>query len=137
MTVPDAAADPIRIVAAVITDAANRLLVVRKAGTTVFMQPGGKPDAGEMPLATLARELGEEIDCRFDPQMARRLGVFTAPAANEPGRSVEAELFAVTLIGTPRACAEIVEVRWFDTHDRGAVDLAPLTAACVLPLLRI
>ena len=33
--------------AAVITDAAGRVLVVRKHGTTVFMQPGGKPEAGE------------------------------------------------------------------------------------------
>lgn len=39
--------EPIRIVAALVLDGAGRMLVVRKAGTDAFMQPGGKPDAGE------------------------------------------------------------------------------------------
>jgi 8-oxo-dGTP diphosphatase len=42
---------PIWIVAAVALDAAGRTLLVRKSGTAAFMQPGGKPDPGEAPLA--------------------------------------------------------------------------------------
>ena len=41
--------------AAVITDASGRVLVVRKHGTTVFMQPGGKPETGESAAEALAR----------------------------------------------------------------------------------
>ncbi|KAB2897185.1 MAG: NUDIX domain-containing protein, partial [Dokdonella sp.] len=50
----------IRTVAAVIADDAGRVLLVRKRGSRIFIQPGGKPVAGEDALATLARELAEE-----------------------------------------------------------------------------
>lgn len=49
----------IRISAAVIVDAEGRILVVRKRGTTAFMQPGGKIDPGETALAAVRRELVE------------------------------------------------------------------------------
>ena len=52
----------IRIVAAVIRDAAGRVLLVRKRGAAVFQQPGGKRDPGDADdVATLARELREEL----------------------------------------------------------------------------
>ena len=37
----------ISVVAAVIRDDSGRVLLVRKRGTTAFMQPGGKRDTGE------------------------------------------------------------------------------------------
>ena len=51
----------IHVSAAVITDDAGRLLLVRKTGTTAFMQPGGKPELGESASQTLSRELAEEL----------------------------------------------------------------------------
>src|SRR5690606_8583644 len=47
----------IHVSAAIIVDGEGRVLVVRKHGTTRFMQPGGKPEPGEIPAQTLAREL--------------------------------------------------------------------------------
>ena len=72
----------IQIAAAIIWDQEGRVLLVRKRDTLFFMQPGGKLDAGETALATLERELREELGCSL--QRADFMGVFSAPAANEP-----------------------------------------------------
>jgi 8-oxo-dGTP pyrophosphatase MutT (NUDIX family) len=77
---------PIRIAAAVISDRLGRILLVRKRDTRFFMQPGGKVDAAETPMMALIRELREELGCRV--VTAAPWGVFSAPAANEPGRDV-------------------------------------------------
>src|SRR4029077_1813082 len=72
----------ISVVAALIRDDAGRVLLVRKRGTSAFMQPGGKRDAGESDIAALARELVEELGCRVNEDSARALGVFNCDAAN-------------------------------------------------------
>src|SRR6478609_7813601 len=56
----------IHVSAAVILDGDGRLLLVRKAGTTAFMQPGGKPEPGESASETLSRELAEELCLEVD-----------------------------------------------------------------------
>jgi 8-oxo-dGTP diphosphatase len=43
----------ISLVAALIRDADGRVLLVRKRGTSAFMQPGGKRDVGESDIAPL------------------------------------------------------------------------------------
>ena len=126
----------IRIVAAVITDEQGRLLVVRKRGTTAFMQPGGKIDPGETALAALRREVAEELGLAVSESDARPLGRFTAEAANEPDHWVDAELFRVTLHGEPQAAAEIEEIAWIDPLEPSEVELAPLTRNNVFGLVR-
>ncbi len=125
----------IRIVAAVVVDEHGRLLVVRKRGTTAFMQPGGKLEAGESPAAALAREVREELGVGITD--VRELGHHTAIAANEPGHTVEADLFFVNLDGVPEIAAEIEEMAWIDPHDPGDIELAPLTRDTVLEFARI
>ena len=82
--------DAIKVVAALIRDEAGRVLLVRKRGTTAFMQPGGKRDPGEDDIAALARELAEELGCCLVRDTIQALGEFDAVAANEPGRRVHA-----------------------------------------------
>ncbi len=124
----------IRIVAAVVVDEAGRLLLVRKRGTTTFMQPGGKFEPGETPVDALVREVREELGVGVSE--VRELGHHTAVAANEPGHTVEADLFFVTLDGAPQIAAEIEEMAWIDPHDPGDIALAPLTAEAVFDWLR-
>ncbi len=125
----------IRIAAAVVVDSAGKVLLVRKRGTKAFMQPGGKIGRDETAAEALAREINEELGCRLDGP-PRRLGVFSAPAANEPDTDVEAELFAVTLAGDIIVAAEIDEALWHDPADDAGLPLAPLTRVHVLPLVQ-
>ncbi|GBR08170.1 NUDIX hydrolase [Acetobacter oeni] len=124
----------IRIATALIRDADGKILLVRKRGTRAFMQPGGKIDPGETPLQALLRELQEEIALHLKPADLVDLGTFAAPAANEPGFTVEAALFAVTRTVSPSVQAEIEEAAWVDPADPGTIVLAPLTRDYVLPL---
>jgi 8-oxo-dGTP diphosphatase len=124
---------PISIVAGVIRDDQGRLLTVRKQGTTAFMLPGGKRDPGEDDAAALARELAEELGCVLVD--SRPLGVFTAPAANEPDTQVEGAIYHATISGQVSAQAEIAELLWIDPALPPAVRLAPLLETQVLPRL--
>ena len=129
--------DPvISIVAALIRDAAGRVLLVRKRGTQAFMQPGGKRDPGEDDVTALARELDEELGCRVVAGSARSLGEFVAPSANEPGFAVHAAVYAVDVTGEIAPRAEIEDIAWIDPAATHTLTLAPLTRDHVLPLVR-
>ncbi|QAY89615.1 NUDIX domain-containing protein [Pseudomonas sp. ACM7] len=126
----------IRIAAALLIGPDGRTLLVRKRGTEAFMQPGGKIEAHEQPVHALARELEEELGLVIDPAHATYLGQFSAPAANEPGFTVQAELFQLTFDSDVSPAAEIEEVRWIDPATDGNVTLAPLTRDLILPFYR-
>ncbi|WP_286912473.1 MULTISPECIES: NUDIX hydrolase [unclassified Pseudomonas] len=126
----------IRIAAALLIDPQGRTLLVRKRGTQAFMQPGGKIDAGETPVQALVRELHEELGLRIEPAQAIPLGQFSAPAANEPGFEVQAQLFRVDCAEQVVPAAEIEEVVWLAADQLPALQLAPLTRDLILPLYR-
>lgn len=126
----------IRVSAAVVTDEQGRALVVRKAGTTLFMQPGGKPEPGESAAEALVRELREEIGVDVTVDQLRALGRFETDAANEPGHRVVADAFALRLDPSAVApAAEIAEARWITPADAAHVPLAPLSRDLLLPLV--
>ena len=125
----------IRIVAAIVQDDSGRVLLVRKKGTRVFIQPGGKIHEGESHIETLQRELAEELSCAIQPDPVY-LGTFTAPAANEQGSHVEAAIYRVHLAGPIRSASEIEEILWLDPRETPTVELAPLTRDTVLNLAR-
>jgi len=124
----------IKIVAALIRDDAGRVLLVRKRGTTAFMQPGGKRDPGEDDVAALSREIAEELGCRVVRASIRPLGEFDAVAANEPGFRVQASLYGIDVTGDVAPSREIDETIWIDPAAPPDIVLAPLTRDHVLPL---
>lgn len=132
----DASPRTLRIAAALLLNPQGQTLLVRKRGTTAFMQPGGKIEAGEEPVHALARELEEELGLHIDPAQAQCLGEFSAPAANEPGFVVYARIFQLTIEADVCPAAEIEEAIWVDPATDPAVELAPLTREHILPFYR-
>jgi 8-oxo-dGTP pyrophosphatase MutT (NUDIX family) len=126
-------AERIETVAAVIADPNCRVLLVRKRGSDIFIQPGGKREPGEDSLRTLDRELREEIGVGLVPGSAVRLGEFEERAVHEAGKRVRAEAFVVQVEGRPGAAAEIEELAWIDPRDPGTVRVAPLSRRHILP----
>lgn len=125
----------IHVSAAIIHDADGRVLVVRKQGTTAFMQPGGKPETDESPAQTLTRELEEELGIRVDEHALQPLGRFVSAAANEPGHRVVADAFALTInADAVTVQAELAELRWITPNDIGTLELAPLSLEHLLPI---
>ena len=126
----------ILIAAAILINEKRQMLVVRKRGTTQFMQPGGKIDPGETPEQALHRELAEEIGLTLPENAARYEGVFREEAANEPGADVVAHAFTARLHAEVTPQAEIEEVRWLDLDRNPGVTIARLTETQMLPLAR-
>lgn len=133
---PPAASRPtvLRIAAGIIMDAAGRTLLVRKRGSTAFMQAGGTIEHGESALAALTRELREEIGLVLDPDLTEYIGSFRAVAGDEPGTVIRAEVFALSTTLGFLPSGEIEEVIWLDTDEPTGIELAPLTRDTVLPL---
>lgn len=130
----------IHVTAVVLRDPTGAVLLVRKRGTTMWMNPGGKPDPGESPEECGAREVREELGLLLDPLRLEPLGLFEAAAANEPGHTVVAHVFAWPdpVPGRVRPAAEIDAVRWSDPHvalEGTDPTLAPLYTAAIAPLL--
>lgn len=118
-----------------IVDDEGRVLVVRKHGTTRFMQPGGKPEPGESAAQTLIRELHEELGLQLDEADLQPLGTFISEAANEPGHRVIADAFATTIDArSATAQAELAELRWITPSDVATLPLAPLSLEHLLPI---
>ncbi len=115
----------LRIVAAVFRNRAGDVLGVRKGGTSSFMMPGGKIESGETPREAVVREI------------LRHLGLFRAPAANEPGFTVRCDVYVWPdpLTDLPTVHDEIVEAIWVPVTSR-APEIAPLSRDVVFPHLR-
>ncbi|MGI4857146.1 MAG: NUDIX hydrolase [Janthinobacterium lividum] len=124
----------IRIAAGLLVDRTGRMRVVRKRGTLAFIQPGGKIEPSEAPVGALVRELHEELGLVVAPSHATYIGRFRAPAVNEPGRTVEADLFRVHVEQALTPGAEIDQLAWIDPSIPTDLPLATLTRDFILPL---
>jgi 8-oxo-dGTP pyrophosphatase MutT (NUDIX family) len=134
MPMPESAPPVLRIAAAMLVRADGRTLLVRKRGTTTFMQPGGKIDPGETAQLALVRELKEELGISINIQSLVPLGRFSAPATNEAGVTIDAVLFMVECDQAVQPAAEIEEAVWVESDVQPDFSIAPLTDGYVLPL---
>lgn len=123
--------------AVVIRDLDGRVLIVRKRGTTRYMLPGGKIEAGESPAQAAIRELNEEVGAVLDDASLRFLGDWIAAAANEPDHSVHGYIFEHPWVSGLSVRAEIDDLIWLHPDEMNErSDLAPLLIERVLPALQ-
>ncbi|MGY0003845.1 NUDIX hydrolase [Micromonospora sp. I033] len=100
----------------------GRVLSTRSRGRAVWYLPGGKREPGETDLATLVREIAEELAVAVLPGSAVPVGVFTAQADGHPaGTLVRMTCYAADYRGTLRPASEIAELAWLGYADRDRV----------------
>ncbi len=116
----------IHVVAACLLDDQNRLLLVRKRNTQLFMMPGGKPEKGESLAEALKRELSEELGWQCDTNALTSLGRFEAPAANEKNATVVADVFWGHIHQAVLPQAEIEQLEYVSLNALNSIPLAPL-----------
>ena len=116
---------PLPVVAAVIEDAAGRVLVAQRPAHKHLARkwefPGGKVEAGEAPVDALARELREELGIEIE--IRRALPAFT----HDYGRVVIAMLPFVCRLAPGSAAPhphEHIALRWVTPAELTDVDLA-------------
>ncbi|WP_243389899.1 NUDIX hydrolase [Arboricoccus pini] len=128
----------IRIAVALLLRPDGLALLVRKRGSRIFIQPGGKIEPGERPEAALRRELHEELGLAIEPSALVPLGQGQADAANEPGHRVLADMFGLISATAPRIGAEIETDLWIDPlQPPDEIEIAPLSRHVVLPQARL
>jgi 8-oxo-dGTP diphosphatase len=120
------------VVAAAIVRDGRVLLVSKSTAPGVFYLPGGKPDPGEEPLATLARELAEELNVRLGD--SRPLLVVSEEAALERV-PMEMPVYLCDVEGEIERHAEIAALAWVGAGGECPGALAPAIRNHVLPFL--
>ena len=102
----------------------------KREAPDVFYLPGGKPEAGEQPLETLARELAEELSVAVVD--AELLSVVCDETALEP-TAMEMQVYLATIEGAVSPRAEIARIAWVDASGESPGSLAQAIRNHVLP----
>jgi 8-oxo-dGTP diphosphatase len=123
---------PLRVVAAAVLAERKLLLVNKRAAPGVFYLPGGKPDEGETPLTTLARELDEELGVTLIA--SEPFAVVRDEAALERV-PMTMDVYLATVGGDVSPRAEVAAVAWADSGGDVPGVLAPAIRNHVLPAL--
>lgn len=113
----------------------ERVLLVKKRDSDVYILPGGKPEQGETDVETLSREIDEELGCSIASDRLLFLGTFSDVVAGTPGTRVTIRLYAGTLVGTPSPHSEIDSLLWWTRSNFEAPALAPSLRNSILPFL--
>ncbi|GAA2498514.1 NUDIX domain-containing protein [Streptomyces thermolineatus] len=100
----------------------GRVLSTRSRGKDAYYFPGGKREAGESDLQTLAREVAEELTVEVLPETASLMGVYEAQAhGRADGVLVRMTCMTADYRGTLAPSSEIEEVAWLTYADRDRV----------------
>ena len=103
---------------------AGKLLVARSIGKDTFYIPGGKREEGESDVEALTREVEEELSVEIDPETAKFVGVFDAPAHGKPESVVvQVTAYMAAFSGKLAPASEIEELAWLGYEDKNRCSL--------------
>ncbi len=122
----------IHISSALFMNDRNETLLVRKKGTTHFIQPGGKIAPEETAVQALLREVKEELEYDIIEKQIEYIGEFSSTAIYEKNCRVTSKLFLIKGHFTPMPKREIEEARWVSIDEAYQMPIAPLTRDHVL-----
>jgi 8-oxo-dGTP diphosphatase len=111
----------------------GKLLVCRKRGTSMWMQPGGKPEFGESLEEAIRREIFEELEVEL--VNLEYLGQFETLPANEKNCTLLADVFRADIVGEPEPRAEIEAIAWLSLEEWSHKSTAPLIRECMKNML--
>ncbi|MCI4063416.1 NUDIX domain-containing protein [Micromonospora sp. R77] len=98
------------------------ILSSRSRGKDVYYIPGGKREPGESDMATLTREIREELSVSIAVDTAEHVGTFDAQAHGHPdGTIVRMTCYSADYQGTLQPASEIEEIVWLTHADRHRV----------------
>ena len=96
----------------------RKLLLAYSRNKKCFYLPGGKIDEGETAAMALCREIAEEMNVTIDERELKYHTHITAPAyGEENGIIMEQDCFFLHRSITPKASAEIGELKYFSLDD--------------------
>ncbi len=95
----------------------KKFLVNRKYGTSIFLMPGGKPQAGESEQDALIREIHEEHGVELVRDSIRHFCDYKDMAVHEPNTTLLIKIYQGTIIGEPQCNSEIEEQKWIGKND--------------------
>jgi 8-oxo-dGTP pyrophosphatase MutT (NUDIX family) len=115
----------------------RKLLLAYSRNKKCFYLPGGKIDEGETAASALCREISEEMNVVIDEHELKYHTHITAPAyGEESGIIMEQDCFFLNRNITPRASAEIGELKYFSLDDYLSETNRAPGAVIVLELLQ-
>ncbi len=115
----------------------RKTVVNRSMGKPVFVNPGGRIEAGETAKAALVRELKEEFDIDVDQADLEVFGTYTAVAANHPGQKVHMQVFMVKKWrGEIKAANEVEEILWVNSNLPKDVEIGSIFVHDLIPALK-
>lgn len=115
----------------------RQVLTTRSRGKSMYIQPGGKLEAGETETQAVIRELREEMGIEVTEADLEKIGNFYAEAAGQADKRLKLAAYLVKHFdGEPSPQSEVEEIRGFSSDVPEGIELASILEHDIIPELK-